>query len=106
MPTWSDGDVPPIPSMERRAIKELQEECRQMLAVFPTNSKEDQEILGKLAMRLCISSFTGRVVFLTKETYVLPHLTSTDSMPDASRTLEAAIKYVTVSSQSFVDLKC
>ncbi|KAM5587033.1 protein PLASTID TRANSCRIPTIONALLY ACTIVE 14 [Rosa sericea] len=61
LPTWSDGDVPPIPSMERRAIKELQEECRQMLAAFPTNSKEDQNIL--------------------------------DSMPDATRTLEAVVKY-------------
>ncbi|ONI11661.1 hypothetical protein PRUPE_4G119100 [Prunus persica] len=59
--TWSDGDVPPIPSMERRSVKELQEECRQMLAVYPTNSKQDQKIL--------------------------------DSMSDASRTLEAAIKY-------------
>ncbi|KAM3005648.1 hypothetical protein FF2_035755 [Malus domestica] len=61
LPTWSEGDVPPIPSMERKAIKELQEECRQILAAFPTNSKQDQKIL--------------------------------DSMPDASRTLEAAIKY-------------
>ncbi|PRQ30144.1 putative [Fructose-bisphosphate aldolase]-lysine N-methyltransferase [Rosa chinensis] len=61
LPTWSDGDVPPIPSMERRAIKELQEECRQMLVKFPTNSKEDQNIL--------------------------------DSMPDATRTLEAVVKY-------------
>ncbi|TQD98351.1 hypothetical protein C1H46_015952 [Malus baccata] len=61
LPTWSEGDVPPIPSMERKAIKELQEECRQILAAFPTNSKQDQKIL--------------------------------DSMPDASRTLAAAIKY-------------
>ncbi|KAM1484345.1 hypothetical protein TB2_035555 [Malus domestica] len=61
LPTWSEGDVPPIPSMERKAIKELQEECRQIIAAFPTNSKQDQKIL--------------------------------DSMPDASRTLEAAIKY-------------
>ena len=28
IPTWSDGDVPPIPSMERKAVKELQEECQ------------------------------------------------------------------------------
>ncbi|BFG15751.1 hypothetical protein CerSpe_020250 [Prunus speciosa] len=61
LPTWSDGDVPPIPSMERRSVKELQEECRQMLAAYPTNSKQDQKIL--------------------------------DSMSDASRMFEAAIKY-------------
>lgn len=103
MPTWSDGDVPPIPSMEKRAIKELQEECRQMLAVFPTNSKEDQEILGKLATHILIH---WESCFLGIGNLCLPRLTSTDSMPDASRTLEAAIKYVTVSSQSFVDLNC
>ncbi|KAL5578029.1 hypothetical protein UlMin_019728 [Ulmus minor] len=61
LPTWSDGDVPPIPSMERKAVKELQEECKQMLAAFPTTSKQDRKLL--------------------------------DSMPEASRTLEAAIKY-------------
>ncbi|KAM7505698.1 hypothetical protein LguiB_004602 [Lonicera macranthoides] len=61
LPTWSDGDVPPIPSMEKRAVKELQEECLQMLAAFATTPKEDQEIL--------------------------------DSMPEARRTLEAAIEY-------------
>ncbi|XP_062161632.1 protein PLASTID TRANSCRIPTIONALLY ACTIVE 14 isoform X1 [Alnus glutinosa] len=61
IPTWSDGDVPPIPSMERKAVKELQEECQQMLAEFPTTSEQDQKIL--------------------------------DSMPEARRTLEAAIKY-------------
>ncbi|XP_071921437.1 protein PLASTID TRANSCRIPTIONALLY ACTIVE 14-like isoform X2 [Coffea arabica] len=61
MPTWSDGDVPPIPSIERKAAKELQEECQLMLAEYPTTAKEDQQIL--------------------------------DSMPEARRTLEAAIKY-------------
>ncbi|KAE7996417.1 hypothetical protein FH972_001144 [Carpinus fangiana] len=61
IPTWSDGDVPPIPSMERKAVKELQEECQQMLAEFPTTSEEDQKML--------------------------------DSMPEARRTHEAAIKY-------------
>lgn len=61
LPTWSDGDVPPIPSIERKAVKELQEECQQMLAQFPTTSAQDQKIL--------------------------------DSMPEARRTLEAAIKY-------------
>lgn len=43
LPTWSDGDVPPIPSVERRAVKELQEECKQMLSEFPTTSKQDQK---------------------------------------------------------------
>lgn len=61
LPTWSDGDVPPIPSMERKAVKELQEECQQMLAQFPTTSGQDQKLL--------------------------------DSMPEARRTLETAIKY-------------
>uniref|UniRef100_A0A6N2JXP2 Rubisco LSMT substrate-binding domain-containing protein n=1 Tax=Salix viminalis TaxID=40686 RepID=A0A6N2JXP2_SALVM len=61
LPTWSDGDLPPVPSIERKAVKELQEECQKMLAQFPTTSKEDLKIL--------------------------------DSMPEATRTLEAAIKY-------------
>ncbi|TYJ32096.1 hypothetical protein E1A91_A05G013300v1 [Gossypium mustelinum] len=61
LPTWSDGDVPLIPSMERKAVKELQEECQQMLAQFPTTSAQDQKLL--------------------------------DSMPEARRTLESAIKY-------------
>ncbi|XP_011096855.1 protein PLASTID TRANSCRIPTIONALLY ACTIVE 14 [Sesamum indicum] len=45
LPTWSDGDIPPIPSMERKAAKELQEECQQMLAEFPTTAGQDQQIL-------------------------------------------------------------
>eukprot|EP00262_Sarcandra_glabra_P003828 TRINITY_DN1464_c0_g3_i1.p1 TRINITY_DN1464_c0_g3~~TRINITY_DN1464_c0_g3_i1.p1 ORF type:complete len:488 (-),score=78.73 TRINITY_DN1464_c0_g3_i1:146-1609(-) len=45
LPTWSDGDIPPIPSMERKAAKELQEESQQMLAEFPTTSDQDQQIL-------------------------------------------------------------
>ncbi|KAI8524767.1 hypothetical protein RHMOL_Rhmol13G0174700 [Rhododendron molle] len=61
LPTWSDGAVPPIPSAERKAVKELQEECRQRLTEFPTTADQDMHIL--------------------------------DSMPEARRTLEAAIKY-------------
>ncbi|KAI4332084.1 hypothetical protein L6164_017022 [Bauhinia variegata] len=61
LPTWSDGDVPPIPSVERKAVKELQEECQRMLAEYPTTSKQDQKLL--------------------------------DSSPEATRTLEAALKY-------------
>ncbi|XP_077220748.1 plastid transcriptionally active 14 isoform X2 [Tasmannia lanceolata] len=46
LPTWSDGDMPPVPSIERKAAKELQEECQHMLAEFPTTLNEDQQILG------------------------------------------------------------
>ncbi|KAJ8545028.1 hypothetical protein K7X08_017611 [Anisodus acutangulus] len=42
----NDGD-----SLERKAVKELQEECHQMLAEFPTTSDEDQRILD--SMREC-----------------------------------------------------
>ncbi|XP_024046975.1 protein PLASTID TRANSCRIPTIONALLY ACTIVE 14 isoform X6 [Citrus clementina] len=48
LPTWSDGDVPLVPSIERKAVKELQEECRQMLAEFPTTSKQDQKMLDSM----------------------------------------------------------
>lgn len=61
LPTWSDRDLPPIPSMERKAVKVLQDECHQMLSEYATTSEQDSEIL--------------------------------DLMPQASRTLEAAIKY-------------
>ena len=50
LPTWSDGDVPVIPNRERKAVKELQEECQQMLEEFPTTSKEDKKLLGKPEM--------------------------------------------------------
>lgn len=46
LPTWSDGDVPPVPSLERKAVKELQEECQQMLGKYTTTAREDQKILG------------------------------------------------------------
>ncbi|XP_031096635.1 protein PLASTID TRANSCRIPTIONALLY ACTIVE 14 isoform X1 [Ipomoea triloba] len=49
LPTWSDRDMPPIPSLERKAVKELQEECLQMLAEFPTTSEQDQKILDSLS---------------------------------------------------------
>ncbi|OAY74081.1 Protein PLASTID TRANSCRIPTIONALLY ACTIVE 14, partial [Ananas comosus] len=45
LPMWSDGDMPPIPSMERKAARELQEECHQMLSEFSTTSRQDQQIL-------------------------------------------------------------
>lgn len=46
LPSWSDGDIPPSPSRERKAVKELQEECQRMLAAFPTTSDKDQKMLG------------------------------------------------------------
>ncbi|XP_058736646.1 protein PLASTID TRANSCRIPTIONALLY ACTIVE 14-like [Vicia villosa] len=61
LPTWSVGDMPPIPSKERKAAKAIQLECKQMLAKFATTSKQDKKLL--------------------------------DSSPEATRTLEAAIKY-------------
>lgn len=48
IPTWSDDDIPPVPSTERKAVKELQEECHQMLAEYPTTADQDEEILGML----------------------------------------------------------
>ncbi|KAK9726085.1 hypothetical protein RND81_05G189300 [Saponaria officinalis] len=61
LPTWSDKDVPPIPSEERKAAKELQQQCHEILSEYPTTSKQDEQILG--------------------------------SIPDARRTLEAAVRY-------------
>lgn len=46
LPSWSEGDTPPIPSAERNAARELQEECHQILAMFPTTSDQDKQILG------------------------------------------------------------
>jgi len=54
LPTWSDGDVPPIPSEERKAAKALQQECKQMLAEFATTSKQDQKLLGKFDVHILI----------------------------------------------------
>ncbi|CAM9001638.1 unnamed protein product [Rhodiola kirilowii] len=45
IPAWSDKDLPPIPSQEQSAVKELQGQCQQMLAEYPTTSEQDQEIL-------------------------------------------------------------
>ncbi|KAJ1698055.1 hypothetical protein LUZ63_006567 [Rhynchospora breviuscula] len=45
LPTWSEKDVPIIPSMERKAVRELQEECRKILGEFPTTSQQDQLVL-------------------------------------------------------------
>ncbi|XP_015066634.1 protein PLASTID TRANSCRIPTIONALLY ACTIVE 14 isoform X1 [Solanum pennellii] len=61
LPTWSDGDLPPIPSLERKAVKELQEECHQMLAEFPTTSDEDQKILD--SMPECRRTFEAAIKY-------------------------------------------
>ncbi|XP_076905622.1 protein PLASTID TRANSCRIPTIONALLY ACTIVE 14-like [Bidens hawaiensis] len=45
LPTWSEGDIPPIPSLEIKAVKTLQGECQQILAQYSTTSKQDQNIL-------------------------------------------------------------
>ncbi|KAF0926716.1 hypothetical protein E2562_027151 [Oryza meyeriana var. granulata] len=45
LPTWSDGDVPAIPSVERKSAQALQEECHTMLESFSTTIQQDQEIL-------------------------------------------------------------
>ena len=50
LPSWSEGDIPPIPSLERNAARELQEECHQLLAEFPTTSDHDKQILGTLTL--------------------------------------------------------
>ncbi|XP_074275651.1 protein PLASTID TRANSCRIPTIONALLY ACTIVE 14 [Silene latifolia] len=46
LPTWSDRDVPPIPSEERKAAKELQQQCQEILFRYPTTSKQDERILA------------------------------------------------------------
>ncbi|XP_047307856.1 protein PLASTID TRANSCRIPTIONALLY ACTIVE 14 isoform X2 [Impatiens glandulifera] len=48
LPVWCEGDVPPIPSKERKAVKELQEECQQMLMEFSTSSQQDHQILESI----------------------------------------------------------
>lgn len=48
LPTWSDGDMPIVPSAERKAARELQGECQEMLAEFPTTSAQDQKILDAM----------------------------------------------------------
>ncbi|KAM3300622.1 hypothetical protein ACQJBY_041575 [Aegilops geniculata] len=45
LPTWSDGDLPAIPSVERKSAQALQEECRKMAESFSTTIQQDEEIL-------------------------------------------------------------
>ncbi|KAH7654590.1 [Ribulose-bisphosphate carboxylase]-lysine N-methyltransferase protein [Dioscorea alata] len=45
LPVWTDVDMPMVPSIERKAARELQEECHQMLSEFQTTSDQDLQLL-------------------------------------------------------------
>ncbi|KAH9292845.1 hypothetical protein KI387_041965, partial [Taxus chinensis] len=45
LPTWSEGDLPFLPSIEKKAVEELQEECWKLLGTFPTTVDEDIKML-------------------------------------------------------------
>ncbi|KAF5196350.1 plastid transcriptionally active [Thalictrum thalictroides] len=70
LPTWSDGDMPIIPSTERKAARDLQGECQQMLAEFPTTSDQDQKILDSMpqsrTLEAAIKYRLHRKLFLEK----------------------------------------
>ncbi|PIA63881.1 hypothetical protein AQUCO_00201301v1 [Aquilegia coerulea] len=70
LPTWSDGDMPIVPSTERKAAKDLQGECQQMLAEFPTTSDQDQKILDSMpqsrTLEAAIKYRLHRKLFLEK----------------------------------------
>ncbi|WOK97177.1 hypothetical protein Cni_G05885 [Canna indica] len=71
LPTWSDGDVPPVPSVERKSARELQEDCYQLLAEFPTTSEQDQQILdaspdASITRQAAIKYRLNRKLFLEK----------------------------------------
>lgn len=63
LPSWSDGDIPPSPSRERKAVKELQEECRQMLAAFPTTTEKDQKMLGTPCSPCLLPKLTASLAY-------------------------------------------
>lgn len=46
LPTWTDKDLPYIPSTEMRSACEIQHECEQLLDAFPTTLEEDIQLLG------------------------------------------------------------
>nr|XP_009417687.1 PREDICTED: protein PLASTID TRANSCRIPTIONALLY ACTIVE 14 isoform X4 [Musa acuminata subsp. malaccensis] len=71
LPTWSDGDVPPVPSTERRSARELQEDCYRLLLEFPTTLEQDWQILDSNpdASRTCEAAIKYRLhrkLFLKK----------------------------------------
>ncbi|CAI5475291.1 unnamed protein product [Closterium sp. Yama58-4] len=45
LPTWTNGDVPAVPSEELRAVRWLQQRCREQLGAFPTTVEEDEAVL-------------------------------------------------------------
>lgn len=46
LPSWSEGDLPFLPSMEKTAVEELQKECWIILGTFPTTVDQDLNILA------------------------------------------------------------
>ncbi|CAI7908359.1 unnamed protein product [Closterium sp. NIES-53] len=46
--TWTSGDVPAVPSEELRAVRWLQQRCRQQLGAFPATRQQDEAVLGEL----------------------------------------------------------
>lgn len=87
LPTWSDGDIPPLPNEERKAARELQEECRKMLADFPTTSEEDRNILG-----MTFIPTSSKVFAMPKFPEGLAYVQCfAESNPQMRRTWEAAI---------------
>lgn len=46
LPSWSDGDLPFLPSVERKAVKGLLQECQEMLDAYATTLEEDEKIFG------------------------------------------------------------
>eukprot|EP00850_Spirogloea_muscicola_P005018 SM000022S07232 [mRNA] locus=s22:650020:664623:- [translate_table: standard] len=45
LPTWLDGDMPPLPSLERASAAELAYACKRLLDSFPTSLEEDEALL-------------------------------------------------------------
>jgi hypothetical protein len=70
LPTWSEKDVPMIPSIERKSARELQEECGKILKEYSTTSQQDQILLGEFvilimgAYFLCLCTSARRVQWL------------------------------------------
>ncbi|XP_024517520.1 protein PLASTID TRANSCRIPTIONALLY ACTIVE 14 isoform X3 [Selaginella moellendorffii] len=46
LPMWSDADLPFLPSMEKRAVRELQKECRQLLSAYPSSYEQDVKLMA------------------------------------------------------------
>ncbi|CAI5997076.1 unnamed protein product [Closterium sp. NIES-65] len=48
LPTWTNGDVPAVPSEELQAVRWLQQRCWEQLGAFPTTLQQDEAVLGEL----------------------------------------------------------